>query len=122
MFLDTIKHYFTGPDAQVPAATGGCACCGDCCKFFGGHLNVTHSDVTRWKREGRGDLLGRVNRLGWIWCDPDTGKLVDPCPFLQKNGPDTAVCSINDTKPAMCRDYPTMAHGFRCLRGGFIKM
>jgi len=31
------------------------------------------------------------------------------------------ICSISDTKPDICRDYPTMAHGFRYLSGVFLK-
>jgi hypothetical protein len=41
-----------------------CACCGNCCETFGGHLNATKDDLQRWRREEREDLLGRVNRLG----------------------------------------------------------
>jgi Fe-S-cluster containining protein len=98
-----------------------CLCCGDCCREFGGHLNACRSDLERWRREGRDDLLCRVNRLGWIWVDPETGHLLDPCPFLRPAGDDTTLCDIQETKPAMCRDYPTLAHGRRCLRGVFLK-
>jgi Fe-S-cluster containining protein len=98
-----------------------CGCCGDCCRAFGGHLNASRADQERWRSEGREDLLCRVNRLGWIWYDPETGKPEEICPFLVQSDPETAVCGIHETKPAMCRDYPTVAHGRRCLHGVFLK-
>lgn len=97
-----------------------CTCCGNCCTAFGGHLNASRGDLERWRREGREDLLSRVNRLGWIWMAPQTGQPEGTCPFLGRSGTE-AFCRIHDTKPAMCRDYPTLAHGHRCLRGGFLK-
>ena len=54
--------------------------------------------------------------------NPDTGRLEDVCPFLHRSDAGSALCEIHDTKPDMCRDYPTLAHGHRCLRGGFLKM
>jgi Fe-S-cluster containining protein len=109
-------------DNAVPHSGPGCACCGRCCESFGGHLNASPHDLARWRREGRDDLLHRVNRLGWIWIDPATGRLEDQCPFLHQNGEQRRICAINDTKPDMCRDYPTMAHGFRCPSGSFLKL
>jgi Fe-S-cluster containining protein len=99
-----------------------CACCGRCCLYFGGHLHASDNDLARWQQEGREDLLSRVNRLGWIWVDPETKQLVDPCPFLQQLDEQRKGCSINETKPEICRDYPTLAHGHRCLSGVFLKM
>lgn len=99
-----------------------CLCCGRCCDSFGGHLNASAQDLARWKQEGREDLLSRVNRLGWIWVDPETKQMLDPCPFLQQIDEQRKGCSINDTKPDICRAYPTLAHGNRCLSGGFLKL
>lgn len=98
-----------------------CACCGNCCEAFGGHLNASKQDLERWQREGREDLLSRVNRLGWIWVDPVTKARQDLCPFILKIDDEKKICSINETKPAMCRAYPTLAHSRRCLRGVFLK-
>jgi len=53
--------------------------------------------------------------------NPETGKVEDRCPFLVRTGPETAACSIQDVKPDMCRDYPTLAHGKRCLSGVFLR-
>lgn len=93
-----------------------CACCGSCCEAFGGHLRASRHDIERWRRQGRNDLLARVNHLGWIWINPETGKPEERCPFIVRIDTRTALCGINDTKPAICRDYPTLAHGRRCVR------
>lgn len=105
-----------------PPATADRAClrCGRCCESFGGHLNASRADLARWRRLGREDLLRRVSAIGWIWIDPETGLLEKACPFLERVGPDRQICTINDVKPDMCRDYPTLAHGRRCLRGVFL--
>lgn len=102
--------------------TNGCLACGECCKAFGGHLRATPSDLALWRERGRTDLLERVNRLGWIWIDPQTGHPLGYCPFLEQVGSEQAHCSINEVKPQMCRDYPTLAHGRRCLRGVFLNL
>jgi uncharacterized protein len=99
-----------------------CLCCGECCESFGWHLNASRADLERWKQTGREDLLSRVNRLGWIWINPHTGQQEERCPFIKRTSPETALCSIQDTKPDMCRDYPTLAHGHHCLRGWFLKI
>ena len=105
----------------VPAGQkAGCLCCGQCCEAFGGHLHASGADLERWRKTGRDDLLSRVNRLGWIWTDPQTGRLEERCPFIERTGPETAICGIHETKPDMCRDYPTLAHGHHCLRGWFL--
>lgn len=104
---------------QAPKSVG-CACCGRCCTYFGGHLHASDHDLKRWRQQGREDLLSRVNLLGWIWVDPETGQMLDPCPFLEQADEQRWICSINDTKPDICRDYPTLAHGKRCLRGVFL--
>jgi Fe-S-cluster containining protein len=119
--LETLKDYLHGfRDHAVPETKKGCLGCGKCCENFGGHLHASAQDLIRWREQGRDDLLSRVNRLGWIWVDPQTKQLIDPCPFLERIAPDRQICSINDTKPDICRAYPTLAHGHRCLRGVFL--
>jgi hypothetical protein len=98
-------------------SASGCRGCGACCEHFGGHLRASGSDLTRWRAEGRQELLRRVNRLGWIWVDPDSSKPLARCPFLDRTGPESARCLIHDTKPEMCRAYPTLAHRRQCVRG-----
>lgn len=119
--LTTLERWFSNATAAQDSSENGCLCCGECCKSFGGHLHASQHDLERWQREERNDLLSRVNRLGWIWVDPVTKEIVDLCPFILKIDEEKSICAINDTKPAICRDYPTLAHGRRCLRGGFLK-
>lgn len=94
-----------------------CLGCGRCCEAFGGRLQASRGDLERWRRLGRHDLLRRVNRLGWIWVDPESGRLEKRCPFLQRTSEETARCTIHAIKPDICRAYPTLAHGRQCLRG-----
>lgn len=121
MFKALNQWLHTHTHSEKPERTG-CACCGQCCLYFGGHLHASDRDLARWKLEGRDDLLARVNRLGWIWVDPETKQLVDPCPFLQQLDEHLWGCSIYETRPDICKDYPTLAHGHRCLSGGFLKI
>lgn len=109
-----------GLRSEPRQAAKSCLCCGRCCESFGGHLHASRADVERWRRLGRADLLARVSAIGWIWIDPERGVLEDRCPFLRRTGPDSAVCDIHEIKPDMCRDYPTLAHERRCLRGVFL--
>lgn len=95
--------------------THHCRCCGRCCETFGGHLHAWESDLARWRSEGRDDLLAMVNDLGWIWCDPATGEKLERCPFLQRDG-ELWICTIHETRPQICRDYPPMEHWGRCIR------
>jgi len=119
--LKALKYWLYSDVLGRKTGESRCACCGNCCEAFGGHLNASKHDLERWQREGREDLLSRVNRLGWIWVDPETRSREDRCPFILKIDAERSVCSINETKPAMCRAYPTLAHGRRCLRGVFLK-
>lgn len=97
-----------------------CLMCGDCCRAFGGHLHASEPDLQRWREQGRDDLLQRVSPIGWIWIDPATKRLEDPCPFIVRLDDEHYGCSIHEIKPDICRAYPTLAHGNRCLRGVFL--
>lgn len=97
-----------------------CLQCGQCCESFGGHLRASAHDLQRWREHGRQDLLDTANRLGWIWVDPSSKERVSPCPHIDRSDPDHARCAIYEDRPDMCRDYPTLAHGKRCLRGVFL--
>jgi len=100
--------------------TPTCLQCGQCCESFGGHLHASPRDLQRWREKGRQDLLHSVNRLGWIWVDPQTKQPLATCPHLDRSDPEHARCAIQEIKPDMCRAYPTLAHGKRCLRGVFL--
>lgn len=118
--LASIKQWLLPGRANTENQQRGCLCCGECCKSFGGHLHVYDHDLERWQREGRDDLLSRVNRLGWIWVDPETMELEDRCPFITRINDKQSICAIQDTKPDICRAYPTLDRGRRCLRGVFL--
>ena len=120
--IETLTRWLTRQTNQAENRQVKCLCCGECCEAFGGHLNASKTDLERWRNQGRDDLLDRVNRLGWIWVEPQSKRLEQSCPFLDRQDGKTAICGIQETKPAMCRDYPTLAHGRRCLRGVFLKV
>jgi Fe-S-cluster containining protein len=105
------------PAEKAPPA---CRQCGQCCESFGGHLQASPHDLARWRAQGRHDLIDRTNRLGWIWVDPGTKQLVSPCPHLDRSDPEQSHCKIYDVRPDICRAYPTLAHGKRCLGGVFL--
>lgn len=103
-----------GTGARVPA---GCRACGVCCEVFAEALSACEEDLARWRTQGRLDLLGRVGPGAQLWVDPATGEREPACPFLDRRGHDRALCAIHDTKPALCRRYPTPVHGSRCVLG-----
>jgi len=76
---------------------------------------ATPGDVARWAQEGRSELLARVSPLGHLWIDPETGTRLPRCPYLVRIAPGRARCRIHAIKPQICRDYPTLAHGKRCV-------
>lgn len=98
----------------------GCLQCGQCCEEFGWHLVASSRDLERWRELGRDDLLSRTSQSGWIWVDPDTKARLDRCPFIDRSDPAQVRCAIHEVKPDICRDYPTLAHSKRCLRGAFL--
>lgn len=95
----------------------GCRACGVCCEVFADALSASGQDLLRWRAQGRLDLLARVGAGRELWVDPSNGERESTCPFLGRTGPDGALCAIHDTKPDLCRRYPTPAHGSRCLLG-----
>lgn len=105
---------------MLPPPGKHCRGCGRCCEAFGGHLQASKADLERWRKLGREDLLRRVSPIGWLWIDPATGEFEPSCPFLERTDPEHAFCAIHDIKPDVCRDYPTLAHGRRCLSGVFL--
>lgn len=115
--MEALMRWLGKKKGTAPHQGVECLGCGRCCDLFGRHLRASKADLERWQHLERADLLARVNRLGWIWVDPQTKKPEPACPFLNRTGEDEALCSIHDVKPDMCRAYPTLAHGRRCLRG-----
>lgn len=83
-----------------------CQRCGWCCKNV--VINVSYSDIIRWWKEKRYDILKEISYLA------NYGKMGDgfyiakttfapkqPCPFLRENS-----CTIHDTRPLSCKDFP----------------
>lgn len=111
--------------------TFSCRLCGQCCRSLDYRMEVTALDVARWREQGRNDILKYVavyKRPGQketyrIWQMPETGQFVQGCPFLYKI-PDKnqVVCRIQETKPAICRQYPlTRKHAVMTGCRGFEK-
>lgn len=97
-----------------------CLGCGDCCRAFSWHLKASERDLERWRKLGRDDLLARVNRLGWLWYDPQTKERLSVCPYLIETAPDKAHCGIHEIKPDICRAYPPVSQYRTCLKGTFL--
>ncbi|MFU8856190.1 MAG: YkgJ family cysteine cluster protein [Deferrisomatales bacterium] len=100
-----------------PRPRRGCLSCGICCELYGHDLRADQEDLERWAAEGRSDLLLRVGEGGVLWCERGSGRRLPGCPFLVPSPEGRVLCGIHSTKPAVCRDYPTRAHRFRCVRG-----
>lgn len=93
-----------------------CTQCGRCCTNprFMGSLQATGDDILRWQVEGREDILAYAVILGHpddpfadLWVSPRTGEEASRCPFVRKiRGQDKYTCTIYDTRPQVCRDYP----------------
>lgn len=72
---------------------------------------MTPGDYRRWKREGREDILRYAmmspRGYGWgiLWFDPVRRLEVDYCPFLVNAEDGSKKCSIQDTKPRICREF-----------------
>ncbi len=84
-----------------------CERCGTCCSLL---IEIAASDVLRWHREGRGDILSHLvydpaelEVDGWF--HPETRERLEPCPFLERNGDGLTACGIQDTKPIACAHY-----------------
>jgi Fe-S-cluster containining protein len=89
-----------------------CVQCGHCCLNLSDayQTSVPDSDVNRWKREQRFDILERVDTFAGIndiWISPKTGEAVSRCPWLRKLPKKSKyICRIHETKPEHCRNFP----------------
>lgn len=93
-----------------------CTQCGRCCTNadFMGRMSASGSDVKRWRREGRADILQYAAIIGspadpWadLWISPRTGNDAERCPFVRKiRNSDRYRCTIYETRPEACRNYP----------------
>lgn len=90
-----------------------CRMCGCCCgPYFA--LYAEEDDEQRWRREGRTDLLERLeyerDRVRFDDngrpCNTETGEEFVKCVFLDTLEDGRAICGIHKTKPRICRNYP----------------
>ncbi len=89
-----------------------CVQCGHCCLDLSGayQTSVPDTDIKRWKREQRFDILEWVGPFGGmdeIWISPKTGEYVNRCPWLRKLPKQKKyICRTHGTKPEHCRNFP----------------
>jgi Fe-S-cluster containining protein len=122
-------------EAGIRIETGmeGFACrqCGACCRRLNYSEELTETDLQRWRDEGRHDILEWVGtttnlkgeRIHRMWIVPGTCRIAEKCPFLTRVSYENRwKCSIQDTKPKICRSYP-MSRKHALLTGcpGFNK-
>lgn len=90
-----------------------CNQCGKCCiKYADGGLSATPDEIKIWKIFQ--PHIHQYVRDGKIWVDPNTGKQLSYCPFLEKTpNADNSLqkekytCSIYLDRPEDCRLYPS---------------
>lgn len=83
-----------------------CNACGKCCiKYSNGHLSASDQDIAIWESL-RPDIAEFI-RDGKIWFSPQTGELIERCPWLFKDaGSNRYLCKIYADRPEDCRVYP----------------
>jgi len=88
-----------------------CRQCGNCCRERA--IDITFSDILRWKDQNRWDILKEVSYIdnypikgqGNFYFEKSIKKKEDMkryCPFLTNDNK----CSIHYTKPSGCKDAP----------------
>jgi Fe-S-cluster containining protein len=93
-------------DQNVPR----CAQCGKCCREMGAELPMLREDHLLWVKQQRQDILQHAEipdlSDGWgeLWIDPDSGDVLNKCPFLNNNEGNWS-CAIEDTKPRVCKEF-----------------
>ena len=85
-----------------------CLCCGKCC-FVDLTAYAEQEDYDRWRKENRQDILEMIGQRHLVWAgdrmiSSETGNYPRECPFLYSSG-DLWLCSIYETRPAVCRNY-----------------
>lgn len=84
-----------------------CNSCGKCCiKYSNGQLSASEDEVKYW--EIFKPEIAEYVRNHELWVSPKTGKLIELCPWLNKE-PDLPIytCSIYFDRPDDCRYYPS---------------
>ncbi len=100
------------PTLEVEEDIPRCSSCGMCCRgerHYG--LILLPGDYERWVQKRREDILCYIESsingiyLALIWKSLETGEHLDYCPFLEKAGQDKYICTIQDTKPKICKEF-----------------
>jgi Fe-S-cluster containining protein len=104
------------------APSADCEGCGRCCQTHGPHLDLHASDIARWEREGRTDILAEVDydparagaggRVGGWRGEPLA------CPFLTAE----QRCAIHETKPLVCAMFALGGPECLSLRSTLIQI
>ena len=81
--------------------------CGKCCiKYGGGGLSASPAELERWDFL-RPDILRHVSG-DTLWTDPETGALLERCPFLTEDqATGRYLCDIYFDRPDDCKFYPS---------------
>ena len=83
-----------------------CNQCGKCCtKYANGGLSATADEIELWE-QFKPDIAEYVSH-GNIWTDPNTGRQLEFCPWLQQEfDQDKYTCAIYFDRPDDCKSYP----------------
>lgn len=82
-----------------------CNQCGKCCiKYGNGGLSASQQEI-QWWDSTRPDIF-EYTRNGKIWMDPESGKLLQRCPWLRIQKNDIYTCDIYFDRPDDCKYYP----------------
>jgi Fe-S-cluster containining protein len=83
-----------------------CNQCGKCCEnYSNGGLSALQSEIEYWE-VFRPDIFEYVSN-GNIWIDPNTGKLIERCPWLRHLPHENQyICDIYNDRPDDCKHYP----------------
>lgn len=87
-----------------------CQRCGWCCRNI--NINVSYSDVLRWTKEKRFDILGEISYIDHkdskkrgFYITKTVTAPKSACPYLTtENG--LSSCSIYSTRPRSCTEFP----------------
>ena len=83
--------------------------CGECCRAP--VILITKPvDYRRWKRQGRSDILQcasvpPLQGYGDLWIDIKDSEGSSYCPFIKKFSHNKYNCTIQDTKPKVCKEF-----------------
>ena len=83
--------------------------CGECCRAPVVLITKTE-DYRRWILEGRSDILKYASvpplrGYGDLWIDINGSEESGYCPFIRKVSHRRYICTIQDTKPRVCKEF-----------------